>query len=291
MQHHAVAAAPAALAGQDGRLTARDYGVPVGWWGWSWQAPVPMSLPELVAARDLDPRAAALCSAVLAAHGSLLVAARRPRSGKTTLLSAIVDTLPAGIERIYLRGGAETGAYRETAHADRALLLVNELSSHLPVYLWGEPAVAAFRALRDGFALAATLHADDPDEAITVLRDDCGIDPGDLGRIDLLVVLRAYPAGDGVARRVAGLYRLDGAVRAVELARFDPSTDAWAHDEPAEAALLAARAGAGAERLIAERAALLARLAATRAFERDTVRAALGATPDASVALDEGDSG
>jgi hypothetical protein len=269
-------------------LGLADYGTPVAWWGWSWEPPVPMSITELVAARDMDARTAALCWLTLAGHGSLLVAAEDPHSGKTTALTAMLDLLPERTTKIYLRGGAETFDFLGPARPAETLLLVNELSSHLPVYLWGAKAVRAFRGLRDGYALAATLHADSADEAIAQLRDELGADPDDLARVDLLVVMRLGRAADGPSRRIVGVHRLaagsDGP-RATPLVTHDPAVDFWTHDRDAEAALVAGRYGwtpRTAERAIEQRAWRIEDLMRRGVFTIDQVKADLLPLNDAS---------
>ena len=289
MQHRSAARS----ATRDGRaLTEREYAVPVAWWGWSWEPPVPMSVTELIAAHDMDARTAALCWLVLEGHGSLLVAAERPRSGKTTLLTAFCDLLPDAISRVYLRGGSETFDFLALSPA-RTLLLANELSSHLPVYLWGDQAVRAFRALREGFALGSTLHADSAVEAIAQLRDELGVAAGDLARIDLLLVMRVDDAPDAPARRVVTVHRLapgrEGP-RAIPLVAHDPQRDRWAHDPEAEAALVAARHALSqddAEHELRARASRLRDLAAAATFAMPDVRRAL--RPSASAPSTEGD--
>src|SRR6266571_5234597 len=52
-------------------LAARDYDVPVGWWGWNWEPPVPMSITEILQAGNMDARTAALVGMTIEAHGSL----------------------------------------------------------------------------------------------------------------------------------------------------------------------------------------------------------------------------
>jgi hypothetical protein len=260
-----------------------DYDMPVAWWGWSWEPPVPMSITALVAARDLDARSAALAWLVLAGHGSVLIAAEEPHSGKTTTLTALLDLLPARLTRIYLRGGAETFEFRERAAPPRTLLLANELSSHLPVYLWGAKAVRTFRMLRDGYALGSTLHADSVAEAIAQLRDELGVDPSDLARIDLLLVMRR--------RRLVSAHRLRPAHAgpdAEALVLPDAATDGWTHDPAAEAGLVAERHGwtaPTAERAIAHRADRIADLIDREVFGIDDVSAALAPLND----LDEGE--
>lgn len=233
-----------------------DYAMPVAWWGWSWEPPVAMSITELVAAGDLDARTAALAWLVLAGHGSALVAAEQPHAGKTTTLTALLDLVPARETRVYLRGGAETFEFLDRGHASTTLLLANELSSHLPVYLWGAKALRTFGALGDGYALAATLHADSAADAIAQLRDELGVDPADLARIDLLIVMRQ--------RRVTSVHRIAADATPVPLV-----DDAWRHDRVAEAALVAERGGGSsraAERAIATRTHRIADLARRGVF-------------------------
>lgn len=260
-------------------LGLADYATPVAWWGWSWEPPVPMSITELVAAGDMDARTAALCWLVLAGHGSLLMAAQEPHSGKTTILTALLDLLPDRSARVYLRGGAETFDFLREARPGRTVLLANELSSHLPVYLWGAKAVRAFRALRDGYALAATLHADSTAEAIAQLRDELGVAADDLARIDLVAVMRQERAMDRVARRVVSLDRLAaGGPRAIPLVVYDAIADVWLHDRDAEAALVAERHGCdgpAAERAIDRRARRIDELVRRQAFGIERVKAEL----------------
>ena len=81
-------------------LSPRDYDVPVGWWGWNWEPPIPMSITEIVRAGNMDARTATLCGMALEAHGSMLIAAEHPHSGKTTTLTALLDYLPIATRRV-----------------------------------------------------------------------------------------------------------------------------------------------------------------------------------------------
>ena len=223
-------------------LSARDYDMPVGWWGWNWEPPVPMSITQLLEAGNMDARTAALCGMTIESHGSLLIAAEQPHSGKTTTLTALLDFLPNATRRVFIRGWAETFDFLGQTRPDATLLLANELSSHLPVYLWGPKAVRVFETLRRGYALASTLHADTCDEALAQLVGELGVDRSDLARVSLLVVMRIYATtGGGYARRVVSVHRLitrDGTVVALPLVEHDEGADSYGHDESAEIDLL-----------------------------------------------------
>jgi len=223
-------------------LSPRDYDLPIGWWGWNWEPPVPMSITQLLEAGNMDARTAALCGMTIESHGSMLIAAEQPHSGKTTTLTALLDYLPNATRRVFIRGWAETFDFLGQTRPDSTLLLANELSSHLPVYLWGPKAVRTFAALRRGYALASTLHADSCDEALAQLVGELGVDRNDLARVNLLMVMRIYATtGGGYARRVVSVHRLvprGGTVTALPLVTHDERADSHAHDAPAEIDLL-----------------------------------------------------
>jgi hypothetical protein len=264
-------------------LSARDYDVPVGWWGWNWEPPIPMSITEIVRAGNMDPRTAALCGMAIEAHGSLLISAEEPHSGKTTTLTALLDYLPHRVRRIFVRGWAETFDYLEQTKPSQTLLLANELSSHLPVYLWGPKAVRVFNTLGRGYALGSTLHADSAEEAVAQLTG-LGVAPADLARVHLLMVMRIYVTSrGGHARRVVSVHRLgeqDGAVTLTPLVSHDADSDAFTHDAGAEAALLSQLRNEAADDASAElerRAAHLQDLLRRQTFDIPEVRAALSA--------------
>src|SRR5258706_13061973 len=96
----------------------------------------------------------------------MLIAAEQPHSGKTTTLTALLDFLPNATRRVFIRGWAETFDFLGQTRPEATLLLANELSSHLPVYLWGPKAVPVFQALGRGYPLGSPLPADSCDEPL-----------------------------------------------------------------------------------------------------------------------------
>ena len=73
-----------------------------------------------------------------------MLACEAPKAGKTTTLSALVDFLPDGTVGVFLRGWrAATFDWTDEIGPDRGFLLINEMSDHLPIYVWGPNARAA----------------------------------------------------------------------------------------------------------------------------------------------------
>ena len=147
----------------------RDDAEPYGWWGFGWEVPDPLSIADLIAAGNFDARTAALLWLLIEARASIVVAADPPGAGKTTTLTALSDFLPPDTGRIYLRGWNETFAFVGSADPARSYVLCNDISAHLPVYLWGRKVLQLFAARAAGFPFGATMHADTADEVIAIL--------------------------------------------------------------------------------------------------------------------------
>jgi hypothetical protein len=203
---------------------------PRGWWGSHPSSPPPRSIVELIRAGTVDAELAALVWLMLEARVPLIVAAERSRTGKSTLLEALLDFLPPGAQRRELDGIAETFdwlpqardlGWRQAAPlsspaapADPATtwLIAQELSDHLPMYVWGDTARVALRSVSLGFGLAATIHADSLEEVFDQLRrPPVALTDDELTRLGVVLILRAFPPapGDleaGPARRVVAAH-------------------------------------------------------------------------------------
>jgi hypothetical protein len=208
-----------------------------GWWGFHPSPPQPRSIVELIRAGTLDAELAALLWLLLEARQPLLVAAERGRTGKTTMLNALLDFLPPGTRRIELQGIAETFDWLPHArelgwrgertpvpgvpappHADEhcepgtTYLIAHELSDHLPAYTWGDQARVAVRAISAGYGLGATIHADSLEEVFDALhRPPVALTDDELSRLGIVLILRAVPpppgdAYDGPMRRVVAAH-------------------------------------------------------------------------------------
>ena len=183
--------------------------------GWIAEQPLPWlgpgqrrggdrQLPALVAEGVVSREAAALLMVVLGQRASVLVIADRSRAGKTTLLEALLRLYPELDRRVRLRGSFETFSWESDLRfrPDRAVLVAEEISGHLPTYLWGPP-VGRFLGWRArGCALAATAHADS-------MEDVARLFTGYPLRLPLPataafdVVLRLGPVRDGTTERFA----------------------------------------------------------------------------------------
>jgi hypothetical protein len=235
-----------------------------GWWGFQPIPPEPRSIVELIRTRTLDAELGALLWLLVEARQPVVVAAERGRTGKTTLLHALLDFLPRGTRRVELAGIAETFEWlpharelgwrgpmaREATPGEgcdpaTTYLLAAELSDHLPAYTWGDAARVAVRAVSVGYGLGATIHADSLEEVLDALhRPPVALTDDELSRLGVVLVMRAVPPPPGDAypgplRRVVAAHWLRPVARDAHghvqrlgpavLATWDPDEDNFEH--------------------------------------------------------------
>ncbi|HEX6139087.1 MAG TPA: hypothetical protein VF013_01325 [Candidatus Limnocylindria bacterium] len=181
---------------------------PEGWWGYHWSLPRPMSAVEIVGSRSMDGRLMATLWAVMARRRGVMLASEAPQAGKTTTLSALVDFLPDDTVGVFLRGWAQDSSWTDEVGPDRGVLLVNEMSDHLPIYVWGRNARSALELAGRGYGFGGTMHADSLDEALDSLRGELGASDADLAGLTVYVQYSAYRTPRGMYRRVEEAWHL-----------------------------------------------------------------------------------
>ncbi|MCA9881034.1 MAG: hypothetical protein KC442_24715 [Thermomicrobiales bacterium] len=190
------------------------YETPFSWWG-SGPAPAsPLTLPELLGNGTLALEEAAILWAALAQRRSLTVIGGPSGLGKTTLLHALLPALPRETHRVYLRGCYETFAFLSDSRLspDRCVLLANEISPHLPVYLWGTAVQRTLEARSRGYPLLATAHGRSVTEFVASLTGSPLRVPAPLvASFDLLALVE--PSSSQGGRRLAGLWQLSPGAR------------------------------------------------------------------------------
>jgi type IV secretory pathway ATPase VirB11/archaellum biosynthesis ATPase len=176
-------------------------GVPLDWWGPVWSPRSDVSLADLVNSQLLPLALAGLLWALIDRNASVVVAAGPSGAGKSTLLTALLEFLPESKARVYARGMYESFDFADRLNPAATAILVNEISAHLPVYLWGPPVRRLFALGRAGFQFFATCHAESVEDLVYGFSAyPIRATPRDLNAIDVLIFLRAWREG-GVVRR------------------------------------------------------------------------------------------
>jgi energy-coupling factor transporter ATP-binding protein EcfA2 len=179
---------------------------PFNWWGPVWKLPAPIPLQELIALDELSFDAAALLGVLIEGRHSVIIAAGPSGAGKTTLLNALLEFLPEETRRIYLRGCYEPFDFLSTAEPATSALLVNEISPHLPIYLWGPGVRRALGCVRDGYQLFATAHATSLDELIYSLAGyPLRIPLDEIAGLGVVVLLDVWIEAGEIRRQVSSI--------------------------------------------------------------------------------------
>ena len=198
---------------------------PEGWWGYHWSLPRPMSAVEIVRSGSLDARLMATLWAVTSRRRSVMLASEAPMAGKTTTLSSLVDFLPDGTVGVFLRGWRGDFDWTEEIGPERGYILVNEMSDHLPIYVWGRNARGALELAGKGYGLGGTMHADSLPEALELLRGELGAADVDLAGLTIYLQYSAYQTPSGMYRRVEEAWHLrldpDGSLAPLRLAAIE----------------------------------------------------------------------
>lgn len=282
---------------------------PEGWWGYHRAPPTPMSAVELMGTPTIDSRLMATLWAVVSRRRSVMLSSEAPQAGKTTALSALVDFLPNDTTGIFVRGWWEEYDWFDQIPAGTGYLLINEMSDHLPIYVWGRAARGALMLAGKGWGLGATMHADSLPEALDSLRTHLGATDADLAGLTVYLQYSAYLTPAGMYRRVEEAWHLrladDGSLAPVRLGAIEGdrspsltgaqrlpsppvlpddggrSTRPFRHD-PDAYAMLAASLGLEADALeaeLTERATFLESLAQRGICDPPSVAAAVSSYP------------
>ena len=273
-------------------------------WAFRPVPPTPRSVVELLQAGTLDAELAATLWVLVEGRVPVIVAADGGGAGKTTLLDALLAFLPDGVGTHEVAGAAETfdwlpqatelgwqGAPPMTSGSvrpDTTVLVVPELSDHLPTYTWGAEARIAIRAASIGYGLAATIHADTLEEVFdTLRRPPVGADDDELSRLGVVLVLRHLPDD---RRRIAAAHYVRPTARdehghvqrlgPAVLATWDAARDRFEHfgwGITPELALRVGRKAGDFELEVDRRGAYLTDLARSGVVGVDDVRTAIAA--------------
>ena len=191
-----------------GALAAWFSRFPEGWWGYHWAPPTPMSAVELIGTPTIDSRLMATLWAVVSRRKSVMLSSEAPQAGKTTALSALVDFLPDDTTGVFVRGWWEEYDWLDEIPAGTGYLLINEMSDHLPIYVWGRAARGALVLAGKGWGLGATMHADSLPEALDSLRTSLNATDADLAGITIYLQYSAYATPAGMYRRIEEAWHL-----------------------------------------------------------------------------------
>ena len=170
---------------------------------WHYESRRPLSLAQIIALQSVDAETVALIWLLLEHGASLTVAGPtdpQPGVGKTTTLNALLQFLPEGTAIAYMSGMYENFSFTRLPDIDpvTTYALCNEVSDHLPIYMWGRVARRYLSLPQQGYHVATSVHADTIDDVLAMYQHDLRLSAEDIQRLGIVVniglVGHAYPA-------------------------------------------------------------------------------------------------
>lgn len=169
---------------------------------WHYDSRRPLSVAQIIALGSVDVYSAALAWLLLENGASLTVAGPtdpQPGIGKTTTLNALLQFLPEGTALAYMSGMYEDFAFTQLPdiEPEKTYALCNEVSNHLPIYMWGRVARRFLTLPAKGYHVATSVHADTIAEVLQMYQYDLRVPVEDIRRLGLVINIgltgRIYP--------------------------------------------------------------------------------------------------
>lgn len=159
---------------------------------WHYDSRRPLSVAQIIAMGSVDARTAALIWLLLEHGASLTVAGPtdpQPGIGKTTTLNALLQFLPEGTALAYMSGMYEDFSFTQLPDIEPAktYALCNEVSNHLPIYMWGRIARRYLTLPARGYHIATSVHADTIQDVIKMYQYDLRVPVEDVRRLGLII--------------------------------------------------------------------------------------------------------
>ena len=185
-----------------------------------------LSVFDLLAAETLDLDLAAYLMARISKGASFMVGASPGGAGKTTVMCALLNFVPADVSLIAATPEAVYSAAARQA-SGRTCYVCHEIGSgSYFAYLWSDALRTYCRLSEHGHMLATNLHADDIDEAREQVCTDNGVKVDQFNRFELMIFLRVKGGYFDARRWIDLVYSSDGS-SGHELA-FTAATDGGA---------------------------------------------------------------
>ncbi len=168
-----------------------------------------LSVVDLLDAGTLTPDLAAYALAAIGGGGGFLVGAKPGGAGKTTVMGALLNFVPADVALRPADGPAAIDSGIR-APEPRTCFICHEIGSGpWYAYLWGADLRAYFRLPDAGHMLATNLHADTYEQAREQICGDNRVPPEHLRRMHMMFFL-AVGRGLRTTRRIVTAWESDG---------------------------------------------------------------------------------
>ena len=171
-----------------------------------------LSIVDLLEVGTFTAELAAYALAAISEGASFLVGARPGGAGKTTVMGALLNFVPPGVELVAADGAATIAAgLSEQGRRARCCYICHEIGSGAYyAYLWGEDLRAYFDLPSAGHMLATNLHADTFEQARHQICKTNQVSETALRGVGLMFFLAVRRSDWDVSRRIDTVWASDG---------------------------------------------------------------------------------
>lgn len=201
----------------------------------------PLSIVDLIELGNINAEMAGILWLAMEHRASVLTAAVPRLAGKSTTIQALMALTPPNTGVQQLRGRYETFAFLEKDPEPKPYLYANEISEHMPMYLWGSGVRNLFESSAKGYPIVSTMHADSLEEVWdTLTSPPCSVPPNLLNNLNLVIILRIFRMNNrrDLLHRVVEVHELgsfeisDEAPHSHLIYVWQPSSDTFYVDRP-----------------------------------------------------------
>lgn len=169
-----------------------------------------LSIVDLLEAGTVSEELAAYFLAAISGGRSFMTAALPGGAGKTTIMCALLNFVPAGVEL----AAADSGTTIQSALArpsPKRCYICHEIGNgHYYAYLWGQALRDYFSLAASGHILATNLHADTFEQAFDQVCRDNPVPQADFQRMNVVAFISFVRHVGRAGRTVAEVWESDG---------------------------------------------------------------------------------
>lgn len=166
-----------------------------------------LSAVDLIEAETLTAELAAYCLAAVGQGASFMVGALPGGAGKTTVMGALLNFVPAGVELIPTDSEDVVISGLRNLSPKQCFICHEIGPGAYYGYLWGHELQEYFRLAEAGHMLATNLHADTYEQAHNQICGQNEVPEAALRRMNLMLFLSAHRTG---RRRIERVWESDG---------------------------------------------------------------------------------
>lgn len=165
-----------------------------------------LSIVDLLEAGTVTPAMAGYLMAAIGKGCSFMVGALPGGAGKTTVMGALLNLVPADVHLVPADSGRTVREGLKDRNTKRCYICHEIGSGPYYAYLWGKDLHDLFSLPAAGHMVATNLHADTIDQAREQICGDNGVPLERFDHFGLMLFLHVGPGRRGYQRRVAAVY-------------------------------------------------------------------------------------